>query len=66
MIYLNCTRRDENGTILERFRAPATHFSRLIADEAVYVDFDRFFIRILSRDARNAPYRANGGVLETF
>lgn len=61
MYYLNCTRRDESGRIIERFKAPATHFFKLIADEAVYVDFDAHFVRAIDFIARRSKRPLRGG-----
>lgn len=68
MYYLNCTRRADDGRIIERFKAPATHFFKLIADEAVYVDFDRFFIRAIDFIAKRAkrPLRGSWRRLRGF
>ena len=54
MYYLNCTRRADDGRIIERFRAPATHFFRLIADNSVFVDFDAHFIKAKDFIAKRA------------
>lgn len=61
MYYLNCTRRADDGRIIERFKAPATHFEKLIADNSVYVDFDRFFIRAIDFIARRSKRPLRGG-----
>ena len=60
MYYLNCTRRDTDGRIIERFSAPATHFFKLIADEAVYVDFDAHFIKAKDFIAKRAKRPLRG------